>query len=306
LNVRRTFRQLALGLFCVYLAVLPGSTITVMLDRIPAWGTWMGGALLMLQGVLLLCWLIGNYGRRGALVALLVFLLAWLVEQIGVSTGAPFGRYRYTSTLQPQLLGIVPLAIPCAWLMVALGAWQLAARQLRRVGAPMILVAATLLMLLDVQIETVATAINPYWVWIDSGRYYGVPLSNFVAWWLVGGLIALIVARGLSHERSSADRFHHQDTKITKALCLGDRTVALCAPSCTRASAVGLRAAALQRVLPSCLYILNSLMFTAINLARGYVVAGLIGLALLLALTLSALRRRDRLAATAAARQTAD
>jgi uncharacterized membrane protein len=275
LNMRR-MRQLALGLFLIYVALLPGSTITVMLDRIPDWGTWMGGALLLLQGVLLLCWLIGNYGRRGALVALLVFLLAWLVEHIGVTTGAPFGRYHYTATLQPQLLGIVPLAIPCAWLMVALGTWQLAARQRRRSDAQKILVAATLLMLLDMQIETVATAINHYWRWIGSGQYYGVPLSNFAAWWLVGGLIALLVARGLPHE------------------------LPVTYPSSST------RATALQQALPSCLYILNSLMFTAINLARGYALAGLVGLTVLLALTFSAQRGRDLPAATPVAHQTSD
>jgi len=38
----------------------------------------------------------------------------------------PFGHYHYTGALQPQLFGTIPLAIPCAWLMVAAGAWQIA------------------------------------------------------------------------------------------------------------------------------------------------------------------------------------
>jgi putative membrane protein len=124
--IRNIFQRLALLLFCIYLAVFPGSTIVVALDRVPIWGTWMGGALLMLQGGTALCWLVGRRGARGGLAALLVFGLAWAVEHIGVTTGMPFGRYRYTGVLQPQLLGIVPLAIPCAWLMVATGAWQIA------------------------------------------------------------------------------------------------------------------------------------------------------------------------------------
>jgi putative membrane protein len=123
--IRNTFQRLALIFFCIYLAVLPGSTIVVALDRVPSGGAWMGGALLLLQGGAALGWLVARHGARGGLAALLVFLLAWAVEHIGVTTGMPFGQYAYTSALQPQLLGIVPLAIPCAWLMVATGAWQL-------------------------------------------------------------------------------------------------------------------------------------------------------------------------------------
>ncbi len=90
------FQRLALALFLLYLALFPGSTITVVLDQVPAWGTWMGGALLLLQGAIVLCWLLGGYGWRGALAAGLVLILGWGVEQLGVATGFPFGRYRYT------------------------------------------------------------------------------------------------------------------------------------------------------------------------------------------------------------------
>src|SRR4051812_324539 len=124
--MRHTFQRLALLLFLIYLAVFPGSTVVVALDRVPGWGAWMGGVLLLLQSTAALCWLMGRHGARGGLAASLVFLLAWAVEHAGVVTGVPFGSYHYTGALQPQLFNTVPLAIPCAWLMVAAGAWQLA------------------------------------------------------------------------------------------------------------------------------------------------------------------------------------
>src|SRR5215213_10009765 len=114
----RIFRTLALVLFLTYLAVFPSSTLTVALNRVPAWGEWLGGGLLLMQGTAVLCWLVGTYGRRGAVTALLVFVLAWGVEHIGVTFGFPFGRYSYTAQLQPQLFSAVPLPIACAWLMV--------------------------------------------------------------------------------------------------------------------------------------------------------------------------------------------
>jgi putative membrane protein len=188
----------------MYLAVFPGSTLLVALDRVPRWGEWMGGALLLLQGAVALCWLLACYGRRGALAAALVFALAWGVEHVGVQTGFPFGRYRYTSMLQPQLLEVVPLAIPFAWLMVVLGANDVASRLSspkrsvdgfvdraplpRQPGRfdvhaslPNCVLAATLVLLLDIQIETVAKAIN---------LARGYPLAGSV------GLLVLLAAAG--------------------------------------------------------------------------------------------------------------
>src|SRR5262245_63892864 len=94
-HVQLYMRRAALALLSLYLAAFPGSTITVALDQVPAWGVWMGGALLLLQGTIVLCWLIGGFGWRGALTAALIFLLAWGVEHIGVTTGLPFGNYHY-------------------------------------------------------------------------------------------------------------------------------------------------------------------------------------------------------------------
>jgi putative membrane protein len=288
--MRQLFQRLGLMLFCVYLAVFPGSTIVVALDRVPQWGAWMGGALLLLQGAAALCWLLGRHGPRGGLAALAVFLMAWAIEHIGVVAGVPFGRYRYTGALQPQLFGTVPLAIPCAWLMVAAGAWQLShdfrrmkdegrgtnasAAGLRpsrfaldligqhRLGRRLAL-AATLVLLLDLQIETVATRVNQYWIWQESGPYYGVPTANFVAWWLTGLAMALVVAAVLGQQGGK------------QASRLGDRERG-------RQAAQLVSHVAYQ--LPAYLYLLSTLMFAIINLAHGYTAAGLIGVIVLLAI----------------------
>ena len=227
-KIRQIFQKLSIALFCLYLALFPGSTLTVALDRVPAWGAWMGGALLMLQGAIVLCWLLGSYGRRGAVAGLLVLLLAWAVEHVGATTGAPFGRYHYTQALQPQLLGVVPLAIACAWLMVAVGAWQFAtdsrfwildfgfwkesSQYNPQSKIQNSLLAATLIVLLDLQIETVATAVNRYWVWSSDGPYYGVPMANFVSWWLLGAGMASLLTWVLRRHGDTETR-RHGDTE---------------------------------------------------------------------------------------------
>lgn len=275
-------RRLGLALFLAYLAVFPGSTLTVALDRVPAWGQWMGGALLLAQGASVALWLAGSYGRRGALAAALVALLGWGVEHLGVTSGLPFGSYRYTDALQPQLLGVVPLAIPAAWLMAALGAWQLARRQAAADGWRAVAGAATLVLLLDLQIETVATKINAYWVWEARGPYYGVPTINFVAWWLVGAAMALVVARALPTQPD---------------------------PRAEGQPSTGATATLIRRAwphIPALLYLLSTLMFTVVNLARGYPLAGLVGLATLLWAAPRASAALRAPAAARAARRTAD
>jgi uncharacterized membrane protein len=268
-------------LFCIYLTVFPGSTVVVALDRVPGWGAWMGSALLLLQGTAALCWLLGRHGAHGGLAALLVFLLAWALELAGVTTGMPFGRYYYTGVLQPQILGTVPLAIPGAWLMVAAGAWQIATTDDRRPtlrhgsgratddrllppainGQWSVVAAATLVLLLDLQIETIATKINHYWIWRDGGQYYDVPATNFVAWWLAGLAMALLVATILSGSGDQATR----------------------RPSDWQAENYPARLVSqLADSLPTYLYLLSTLMFTIVNLARGYTIAGLVGLIVLL------------------------
>lgn len=266
----RWFRYLAIGLFLIYLAVLPGSMAVVALDRVPVGGGWMGGALLLVQGAAVLCWLIGRYGRRGALAALPVFGLAWGVEHLGVTSGFPFGRYEYTDLLQPQFLGVVPLPIACAWLMVGFGAWQLAGGQRgdRPLGRTALLT-ATLVLALDLQIETVATRVNRYWIWLDSGPYYGVPTANFIAWWLVGLAMALVIQRALPGLSAA--------TRAARLAQAGD----------------------LARLMPAGLYLLSTLMFTVVNLARGYPLAGMVGVVLLVVIGLWRAQLRLSLASLA-------
>jgi putative membrane protein len=299
--LRLFFQRLALALFLLYLALFPGSTIIVAIGQVPAWGIWMGGALLLLQGVIALCWLLGSYGRRGALAAALVLVLGWCVEQLGVGTGFPFGRYSYTDTLQPLIVGDVPLAIPCAWLMVVLGAYHVrfwildfrlyAPIQNLTSKIPNALLTATLILLLDLQIETVAAGVNQYWIWLDSGPYYGVPTANFIAWWLVGLVMAIVLESILRPTRLYGGP---STTTLPVATGQEQRTKnkeQTTTPRTSHFTFYVLRftfyVSRITQHIPISLYLLNTLMFTVINLAHGYPIAGLIGIGVLLAAVLA-------------------
>jgi putative membrane protein len=264
-QLRSRLPLLAVVLFGVYLFLYPGSIILVALDRVPVWGTWMGGALLIIQGGLMGLWLCINFARWGAAASALILFLAWLVEHIGATTGFPFGAYSYTNVLQPQIVGVVPLAIPFAWLLIVGAAVGTSERVLERdgwwprsdlrVSVTKVLTAASLALLLDVTIEPFAVNINHYWVWSDSGHssYYGIPTSNFAAWWVTSVILVLVL---LNRRRAAAIAHMHRPA---------------------RALGVGF-----WRWLPLTLYLTNLTMFVVVNLARGQGMAAAIGALILL------------------------
>lgn len=242
-------RRLIVLLLVVYLFIYVWSVPMLMLSLVPAWGTWMGGFLLILQGTLLALWLSVSAGGRGVVAALLIGALSCAIEYIGVTTGWPFGRYTYTAVLGLKVGGAVPLPIPFAWLLVVPAAIGAAAALLPRQASrwSILLVAPLLALGLDLLLEPVAAYVVDYWHWIEGGPYYGVPTANFVAWG-------------------------------TTALALTMLTLVLAGPQ--------LRAARFLPALPALLYFLNLLQFTLVDLAHGYLLAALVGGVILLGSTL--------------------
>lgn len=270
-------RPLLIGLLGFYLFLYPGSLVLVALDRVPVWGTWIGGALLILLGLLMGVWMIANYAWRGALAAALIVLISWAVEHIGATTGFPFGTYSYTDVLQPKLFGVVPLAIPFAWLLVVPAAvgvteWLIGKGvKAGRVGGRVslttkVLTAASFALLLDVTIEPFAVHVNNYWVWEYAGGYYGIPMSNFVAWWVTSLLLAWVMLTLITPRRST----NRSDKKAYASRFDADATLPYPQP------------ALLMPWLPVTLYVLNLTMFVVVNLAHGQGAAAAIG-ALILA-----------------------
>ncbi|MFP5489743.1 MAG: carotenoid biosynthesis protein [Acidimicrobiia bacterium] len=131
-------------------------------------------------------------GARAGAATVGVTTVGWLTEWVGIRTGRPFGRYRYTGRLRPSLGG-VPVIVPVAWFAMAAPAREavhaaLGSRSDRRrrvVGGAAALVAWDLF--LDPQMVA-----EGYWRWERAGRYRGIPLSNFVGWFLTAA-VAMVV-----------------------------------------------------------------------------------------------------------------
>ena len=140
---------------------------------------------------------VGDLGwRRTLRFTAWVWPLAWVAEFTSTRVGVPFGLYHYTGTTQGRELYLanVPLMDPLSFTFLAYAAFclvriVLVGRDVSRVTVA--IVAGLLMMLLDVVIDPLAVRgerwfLGRIFYYPDGGAYFGVPLSNFAGWLVVG------------------------------------------------------------------------------------------------------------------------
>jgi putative membrane protein len=135
-------------------------------------------------------------GGRTLRFTAVVWPIAWLAEFSSTRWGVPFGLYRYTGETRGQEIFIadVPFMDSLSFTFLAYAALCLARAALRGRRASRVtiaVVAGLLMMLLDVAIDPLAVRGDRWFLgrifyYVEPGVYFGVPLSNFAGWWLVG------------------------------------------------------------------------------------------------------------------------
>ncbi len=141
--------------------------------------------------------------RQAALAGSATAVGTTIVERVGTATGVPFGRYAYTSALQPQIAH-VPAIVPLAWFALGLPARETAHAALgeRSTPATRIVVGAAALTAWDLFLDPQMVG-EGYWKWATRGVYRGIPLSNYVGWFVTGlGVMALLEAALPPSERA--------------------------------------------------------------------------------------------------------
>jgi uncharacterized membrane protein len=137
------------------------------------------------------------YRVRGILLfVLLSLVIANVIENLGVLTGLPYGRYYFTSVMGPKLFQ-VPILLGLAYCGVGYLAWTLAgillggpaerAAGMRVVFRP--LIAAAVMTAWDLSMDPTWANLVHGWAWEDGGAYFGVPWSNFLGWYATNYLI---------------------------------------------------------------------------------------------------------------------
>jgi putative membrane protein len=150
--------------------------------------------LAALSIVLMVIHAIVGLGRTEALAFVVVCLLVSLViENIGVSTGFPFGRYTFLVGANLPHIGSIPLIVGPLYVGMGYPSWLIAnllvngdiRRPDSRLECLALPVAAAFVMVQwDVVMDPSGSTLARAWIWYDSGGYFGVPLSNFLGWFL--------------------------------------------------------------------------------------------------------------------------
>lgn len=155
-------------------------------------------------------------GRRTLAWLVWGWLVAFAAEAASIRIGIPFGPYQYTELTagREAFVAGVPLFSPLSFPFLAYAAWSV----VRAVGGgerdlATVLGAGVLMMLLDVVIDPIAVLgdrwfLGPIFFYPEPGWYFGVPLSNFAGWVLVGWAIVggLVLTRFLGTEDRAAPR----------------------------------------------------------------------------------------------------
>lgn len=126
---------------------------------------------------------------------LVVFLVSFSLESLGVATGLIFGHYTYGTVLGMHILGVPPI-IGFNWALVILAA----SRFVQRISSnikPVIVatLAASLCVLFDVILEPLAIRLG-YWNWAPTiHTFQSVPLQNYAAWFVIAFLSSFFLVR---------------------------------------------------------------------------------------------------------------
>jgi putative membrane protein len=160
-----------------------------------------GLAVWTVQGLILLAFALQHGVRRYGWDAVLMwggitFFISWAMESLSIATGFPFGHYRYSELLGVQA-GTVPLVIMPAYFVTGYLAWTMGSVFVGNLSTGMgrrdlwrlPLVASVMMVMWDLCLDPVKSTLEGAWIWEDGGAYCGVPIANFLGWYLTAYLI---------------------------------------------------------------------------------------------------------------------
>jgi len=123
---------------------------------------------------------------RFLLFAIIIFIIGFCAEWIGVHKNWLFGSYNYGNTLGLKL-DAVPLIIGINWFLLIYSSGVLMQRIRIRSMFIRIITGAMLLVLLDLLIEPIAIKFD-YWHWSNAI----IPLKNYTSWFLISCIMLFI------------------------------------------------------------------------------------------------------------------
>lgn len=191
------FSQLIFRLFIFWYSC---GLILLTFDLLPPWLEWANTVFLLLTGLLGAIFFVKAYGYFiGLVISFVVVIGTIIAEWFGVTYGILFGHYFYNADFGPKIID-VPITIGFAWLMViatthVIGktiSQHLFIQKWKQIGM-YLTIAPIAAVVMDLILDPVAYKVKQYWEWDGTGLYYGIPITNFIDWFIVSLFLHLIL-----------------------------------------------------------------------------------------------------------------
>ena len=124
-------------------------------------------------------------------------IISLLLEIIGTNKGLIFGKYSYEPSLCPgPMIRNVPILIAISWtgliyMALACTMMILDGAVVSSINISHIFLSAFLVTILDMVLDPIAVD-EGRWSWDTPGKYYGVPIKNFIGWVFNCSLILIL------------------------------------------------------------------------------------------------------------------
>ena len=148
------------------------------------------------------------YGWKDALALFLICVsVTFVIENVGSTTGFPFGRYHFEVGSDLPHIGVIPVIVGPLWFGMGYLSWVVATTLLGAPARPtqkfqlivVPVIAALVMTQWDLVMDPPESTISKAWIWHDGGAHFGVPLSNYFGWlltsWLFFQAFAIYLAR---------------------------------------------------------------------------------------------------------------
>lgn len=134
--------------------------------------------------------------KRATLFICLAGCVGFIAEFIGLKYGIPFGKYIYN--VHNMTLFTVPIAVIVYWsVFIYLGYsvtnsflyWlripkpSVSFRNLKMLFL-LVIIDGCVVTFIDLFLDPIAVK-QTTWMWVDKGPYFGIPISNFIGWFMV-------------------------------------------------------------------------------------------------------------------------
>jgi putative membrane protein len=134
------------------------------------------------------------YGWKNALMLFVICsVITFTIENIGSTTGYPFGHYHFEVAPELPHIGVIPIIVGPLWFGMGYFSWVVAGIILdgadQRVDEHhndiiLPIVAAFIMTQWDLVMDAPGATLSKAWVWHSGGAYFGVPISNYFGWLL--------------------------------------------------------------------------------------------------------------------------